>query len=80
MPAGKTIDEQLLRAALSQVCTVEVLEDRALLALQGPEAESVLARFAPDSAAMRFMDARSLMIAGSCLRRNPVRLHRRGWL
>jgi aminomethyltransferase len=61
----KTIDEQLLRAALSQICTIEVLEDRALLALQGPEAESVLARFAPDSAAMRFMDARSLMIAGS---------------
>ena len=61
----KTIDEQFLRAALAHVCAVEVLEDRALLALQGPEAESVLARFAPDSAAMRFMDARSLMIAGS---------------
>jgi aminomethyltransferase len=64
----KTIDEQFLRAALAHVCAVEVLEDRALLALQGPEAESVFARFAPDSAAMRFMDARSLMIAGSaCL-------------
>jgi aminomethyltransferase len=61
----KTIDEQLLRAALSQICTIEVLEDRALLALQGPEAESVLARLAPDSTAMRFMDARSLMIAGA---------------
>jgi aminomethyltransferase len=63
----KTIDEQLLRAALGHVCAVEVLEDRALLALQGPAAESVLARFAPDSAAMRFMDVRSLVIAGcSC--------------
>ena len=61
----KTIDEQLLQAALSQICTIEVLEDRALLALQGPEAESVLARLAPDSTAMRFMDARSLMIAGA---------------
>jgi aminomethyltransferase len=61
----KTIDEQLLRGALAHVCAVEVLEDRALLALQGPEAESVLARFAPDSAAMRFMDARSLVVAGS---------------
>jgi aminomethyltransferase len=61
----KAIDEQLLRAALAHVCAVEVLEDRALLALQGPEAEGVLARFAPESAAMRFMDARSLMIAGS---------------
>ena len=61
----KAIDEQSLRAALAQVCLVEVLEDRALLALQGPEAQSVLARFAPDSAAMRFMDVRSLVIAGS---------------
>ena len=61
----KEIDEQNLRAALSQVCTVEMLEDRALLALQGPEAEKVLARLAPGSAAMRFMDVRSLVIAGS---------------
>ena len=61
----KTIDEQSLRAVLAHVCAVEVLEDRALLALQGPEAESVLARFARDSANMHFMDARSLTIAGS---------------
>jgi aminomethyltransferase len=60
----KTIDEQFLSAALAHVCAVEVLEDRALLALQGPEAESVLARFARYSAAMRFMEVRSLMIAG----------------
>ena len=51
--------------AKTQVCTIEVLENRALLALQGPEAESALARLAPDSAAMRFMDVRSLSIAGS---------------
>ena len=64
----KVADEAHLRAAMSQVCTIEVLEDRALLALQGPEAESALARLAPDSAAMRFMDVRSLAIAGSaCL-------------
>jgi aminomethyltransferase len=61
----KAIDEQFLRAALTHVCRIEVLEDRALLALQGPEAESVLARFARDSAAMRFMEVRSLVIAGS---------------
>ena len=61
----KTIDEQFLGAALAHVYAVEVLEDRALLALQGPEAESVLARFARDSAAMRFMEVRSLVIAGS---------------
>ena len=64
----KVIDEGHLRAAVSRICTIEVLEDRALLALQGPEAESALARLAPDSAAMRFMDVRSLSIAGSaCL-------------
>ena len=64
----KVADEARLRAAMSQVCTIEVLEDRALLALQGPEAESALVRLAPDSAAMRFMDVRSLAIAGSaCL-------------
>jgi len=61
----QTIDEQLSRAALAHACAVEVLEDRALLALQGPEAESVLARLAPDSTALRFMDSRSLVIAGS---------------
>ena len=32
---------------------------------KGPKPRSVLARLAPDSAAMRFMDARSLVIAGS---------------
>jgi aminomethyltransferase len=45
-----------------------VLEDRALLALQGPAAEAVLARLSLSSAAMRFMDIRSVLIAGaSCL-------------
>ena len=64
----KVIDEAHLRAAVSRVCTIEVLEDRALLALQGPEAERVLGRLAPDSATMRFMDVRSLVIADSaCL-------------
>jgi aminomethyltransferase len=64
----KDIDQQILRAGLSPVCTIEVLEERALLALQGPEAEGVLACLAPDSTAMRFMDARRLVIAGDvCL-------------
>ena len=62
------------------VCTIEVLDDRALLALQGPEAESVLARLAPDSASMRFMDARIARDRRQRLPRDPIRLHRRGWL
>ena len=64
----KEVDEAHLRAALLQVCTIEMQEDRALLALQGPRAEDVLARLAPEVAAMRFMDARVLAIGGSdCL-------------
>lgn len=64
----KDIDERHLRASLSDVCTVDVLADCALLALQGPAAETILARLAPSCASMRFMDIRPLAIAGvSCV-------------
>ena len=64
----KDVDERHLRNSLSDVCTIDVLEDRALLALQGPAAEAVLTRLAPSSASMRFMDIRPVSIAGvSCL-------------
>jgi glycine cleavage system T protein (aminomethyltransferase) len=64
----KEIDAAHLRAALTRICAVEVLADRALLALQGPKSAEVLARFAPEVVAMRFMDARMLAIGGSpCL-------------
>ena len=55
--ACKAADEAHLRAALSDACVVESLPDRALIALQGPKAESVLARLGADIAGMRFMDA-----------------------
>jgi aminomethyltransferase len=55
--ACKADDEALLRAHLSDVCVIEPLPDRALIALQGPKAESVLAKLGVDAAAMRFMDA-----------------------
>jgi aminomethyltransferase len=55
--ACKLEDEAHLRVHLSDVCTIEPLPDRALLALQGPKAESVLAKFCADAPAMRFMDA-----------------------
>jgi aminomethyltransferase len=54
--ACKAEDEAHLRAHLSDVCIIEPLPDRALIALQGPKAESVLAKFCADVAAMRFMD------------------------
>jgi aminomethyltransferase len=60
----KDIDEWHLRDALSDTCTIDVLKDRALLALQGPAAEAVLARLSPSSASMRFMDIRPISMAG----------------
>ena len=55
--ACKAEDEAHLRAGLSDTCIIEPLPDRALLALQGPKAESVLAKLCADIPAMRFMDA-----------------------
>jgi aminomethyltransferase len=55
--ACKAEDEAHLRAGLSDVCLIEPLGDRALIALQGPKAESVLGALCPDAPAMRFMDS-----------------------
>jgi len=55
--ACKTEDEAHLRKHLSDVCTIEPVLDRALIALQGPKAAEVLSKHAPTVAAMRFMDA-----------------------
>ena len=54
--ACKAEDEAHLRANLSDACIIEALPDRALIALQGPKAESALAKFCADAPAMRFMD------------------------
>ena len=62
--ACKADDETHLRQNLADVCVVEPLGDRALIALQGPKAESVLARFCADAAAMRFMDSGSHRVDG----------------
>lgn len=61
--ACKENDESLLRDSFSQNFDVEPC-DRALIALQGPKAESALAHLAPDCAGMRFMDVRELSIMG----------------
>ena len=64
----KELDEAHLRAAVSDRCIIERLDDRALLALQGPLAQPVLARLAPDIASLRFMDVGRLSILGAdCL-------------
>jgi len=62
--ACKADDEAHLRANLSDVCVIEPLPDRALIALQGPKAESVLANLGADVPAMRFMDAGPRRIVG----------------
>ena len=62
--ACKETDEAHLRAQLSGMCEIEPLPDRALLALQGPKAESVLAKLCADAPAMRFMDAGPRKVAG----------------
>ena len=53
----KTADTAHLRAGLGDAATVVAIEDRALLALQGPQAETALARLVPGVGAMRFMDS-----------------------
>ncbi|WP_291572375.1 glycine cleavage system aminomethyltransferase GcvT [Bradyrhizobium sp.] len=62
--ACKAADEAHLRAHLSDVCEIEPLAGRALIALQGPKAESVLATVCADAAAMRFMDAGPHVVDG----------------
>src|SRR5262249_788079 len=54
-----------LRQNLGQTCKIDPLQDRALIALQGPLAEATLARLAPAIAAMRFMDVRTVSILGA---------------
>jgi len=62
--ACKESDTAHLRTHLGDRCRIEALEDRALLALQGPQAGAVLCDLAPDTAEMVFMETRSVAIAG----------------
>jgi len=62
--ACKAEDEAHLRAHLSDVCVIDSLAGRALIALQGPKACSALTKFCADVASMRFMDAGRRTVAG----------------
>ncbi len=55
--ACKDADFRLIDDELAPQVSVDRLDDRALLALQGPEAGAVLAAHAPEVAGMAFMDA-----------------------
>ena len=66
--ACKAQDIAHMRAHLGDGIEIEVLADRALLALQGPLAATALARIQPEVASMVFMDSRAIIIDGvDCL-------------
>ncbi len=66
--ACKQQDIAHLRDNLSGDCTIDVLDDRALLALQGPAAAEVLTRVAPDMETLTFMGVARVEIDDSdCL-------------
>jgi aminomethyltransferase len=60
----KMADEDHLRTHLSGACVIEPLTEHALVALQGPEAEDVLAPFAPAVRSLRFMDVLAVDLLG----------------
>lgn len=63
--ACKRDDIEHLRERIGDRCLIEVLNDRALLALQGPAAARVLGRLAPEMAALGFMQVARMSLAGS---------------
>lgn len=63
--ACKAADIARMRAALEPEVTVKEITTRALLALQGPAAEAVLAEHHPGVREMKFMDVETLPIAGA---------------
>jgi aminomethyltransferase len=62
--ACKEQDIAHMRANLPEGVTLEALDDRALIALQGPAAVTALSRLAPQVADMVFMDSRRISIDG----------------
>jgi aminomethyltransferase len=60
----KDIDFAHIAERVGERCEFETGDDRALLALQGPEAATVLAELAPVSRHMLFMTAETLKIGG----------------
>ncbi len=63
--ACKDNDFKVIDDELAGQVRIERLEDRALLALQGPKAAEVLAQHAPEAASMVFMDARAMSAFGT---------------
>ena len=62
--ACKDADFAHIERHLPAGVTLERLDGRALIALQGPGAAEVFARFAPDAAAQTFMTGMEMNVAG----------------
>ncbi len=62
--ACKDNDYKIIAAALPENVKLEIVEDRALIAIQGPKAAEVMALHAPEAADMGFMEVRSLEFNG----------------
>ncbi len=62
--ACKDKDIAHMQNRIGEACEIEILDDRALLALQGPEAGAVMARLASETADMVFMTAAEISIDG----------------
>jgi aminomethyltransferase len=62
--ACKAQDIAHMQKHLAGRCNIEVLDERALLALQGPAAGAVMARLAPATADMIFMNFTTVTLAG----------------
>lgn len=60
--ARKDADFAYIRERIAERCDIEIWDDRALLALQGPQAASVLSQLAPAARHMLFMSAENLKI------------------
>jgi len=63
--ACKDADFAHLEKHIGDTCDIQVISDRALIALQGPGAQSALSQLEPGAADMRFMDSTSMQIAGA---------------
>ena len=60
----KAKDYAILEERFAGRLALELLEDRALLALQGPQAEAVLAELAPEVADLNFMEGTMVTLEG----------------
>lgn len=60
----KDVDLPLIAAATKGDAVLEIIEDRALIALQGPGAAAIMRNYAPPASLMSFMSAAELHVNG----------------